>query len=113
VGLAACTAVAHQAGAFEDDEMLGDGGRGDAGAAGQGMDGQLAIAGEALEEGAAGGVGERFEEMVRDGWHERNNNHLVMDCQAGILGFRKFFGLAAKELMGTGTVGFAIAVAEA
>jgi hypothetical protein len=35
------------------------------------MHGLLAVAGEALEEGAAGGVGEGLEEIVRDGWHER------------------------------------------
>lgn len=81
MGLASFAAVAHKACAFEDDEVLGDGWLGDAGAASQGMYGLLAVAGEALEEGATGGVGECFEEMVSDGWHGQNDNQVVMDCQ--------------------------------
>ena len=61
VGFASLAAMAHQFGAFEDDEVFGDGGLRDAGVAGEGVHGLLAIAGEALEEGAAGGVGERLE----------------------------------------------------
>jgi hypothetical protein len=33
----------------------------------------LAVAGQPLEDGAAGGVGERSEQVVR-GWHGQNNS---------------------------------------
>lgn len=69
VGFTALAAVTHEAGAFEDGEMLGDGRLGDAGRGSQGMHSLLTVAGEPLEEGPAGGIGERFEEVVRDGWH--------------------------------------------
>ncbi len=52
-----------QAGGFEDAEMLRDGGEGDIERSGQFGDGRFTL-GEAGEDGAAGGVGERAESSI-------------------------------------------------
>ena len=62
VSFAAGTTVVYEFGALEDGEVLGDRGLGDAGLAGERVDGLLAVAGELLEDGSAGGVGERAED---------------------------------------------------
>ncbi|HUZ93511.1 MAG TPA: Ig-like domain-containing protein [Edaphobacter sp.] len=64
VGLAPIAAMAHQAGAFECGEVLGDHGLRDSGARGQGVNGEVAVAGEPFEERSSGGIGESFEDAV-------------------------------------------------
>lgn len=68
VGVAAMVAGLNQAGAAKDAEVLGDRRLRDAGVGGEVADGEGAVAGEALEEGAAGGVGEGVEDG--GGWRE-------------------------------------------
>lgn len=59
--------------------MLGDGGLGDAGVIGEHADGLFAVATEALEEGAARGVGEGLEDGVGCGSHrEKTHSQLAM-----------------------------------
>jgi len=71
VRFASCAAMAHQLCPLEDCQVLGDRGLGYAGAAGKGVNRLFAVAGEVLEDGTTGGVGESFEEIVSDGWHVR------------------------------------------
>jgi hypothetical protein len=71
VSLAPGAAVADELGALEYGEVLGDGGLGDAGVEREGVDGLLAVAGELLEDGAAGGVGEGAEDVIADGRRHR------------------------------------------
>jgi hypothetical protein len=61
IGVAAMVAGLDEAGIAEDGEVLGDGGLGDAGVGGEVADGERTVAGQALEEGSAGGVGEGVE----------------------------------------------------
>jgi hypothetical protein len=72
VGLAPAVSGADEAGVFEDTEVFGDGGLGDAGGVGEHADGLFAVAAEAFEEGATGGVGKRFEEGVGGGLHQES-----------------------------------------
>ena len=83
MGFTTLMAVAHKFCALEYDEMLGDGRLGDSGAAGQGVDGLLAIAREPLEDCPAGGVGKGFEDVICYGRHNQNHNQMVMGCQDG------------------------------
>jgi len=69
VGFAALAAMPYQLGPLKHGEVLGDGGLRNTGAIGQSVDGLLAVAGEALEDCPAGGIGERSENMVREDWH--------------------------------------------
>ncbi len=61
VGVAAVMAGLDQGGIAEDAEVFGDGRLGDAGVGGEVADGEGAMAGQALEDGAAGRVGEGVE----------------------------------------------------
>ena len=86
VGLAAGAAMVDEPGSFEDGEVLGDGGLGDAGVEGEGVDGLFALAGELFEERAAGGVGEGAEDVIgMSRLHRQNHSHLVMVCQEVLL----------------------------
>jgi hypothetical protein len=67
VGFAAVAAMANEFGAFEDGEMFRDGGLGDAGVKGEGVDGLFAGAGELLEEGSASGIGEGAKDAIGGG----------------------------------------------
>lgn len=59
---AAFASAIDEAGAFEDAEVAGDGGEGDAERFREGGDGALWLAGEGEEDAAAGGVGEGGED---------------------------------------------------
>jgi len=82
VGFAALVAMADEMCALEDDEVFGDGGLGDAGASGQGVDSLFAVARESFKDGPAGGVGESFEEVVRFGRHAETIANWLLVCQA-------------------------------
>ena len=64
VDFATVAAVANEPGAFEDGEVFGDGGLGDAGVGSEGVDGLFAVLGEVFEEVSAGGVGEGAEDGI-------------------------------------------------
>ena len=64
MGFASFVAMADQLCALEDGQMLGDGGLGDAGIAGEGVDGLFALPGQLFEDGSAGGVGEGAEDVI-------------------------------------------------
>jgi hypothetical protein len=68
---ASVAAVAHQAGALERREVLGDHGLRDTGALRQSVDGVVAVAGEPLEERPSGGVGESFEDAIGSVRHDQ------------------------------------------
>ena len=83
MSFAAGAAMAHELGALEHGEVLGDSRLRYAGKESEGVDGLFAAAGEVLEDGAAAGVGESAEDVICIGRrHEHNHNRLVMVCQA-------------------------------
>ena len=87
VGFTAVTAKADELGRFEDGEVLGDGGLGDSGGVSQGMDGLLAVAGELLEDGAPGRVGEGAKDGIGSGcFHAKTITIWLWVCQAQRLG---------------------------
>src|SRR5262249_44527731 len=69
--------VAHQAGALQDAEMLGNGWLGDAGMGREHAHGLLPLAAQPLEDGAPRRVGKGFEEVGVYGGH-RKHSSLVM-----------------------------------
>jgi len=69
MGLPALAAVAHKACEFELAQMFGDRGLGDVELLGQHPDGLLAAPCEALENRAARGIAEGFEQEVGRGVH--------------------------------------------
>jgi hypothetical protein len=72
VGFAAVAAMLDEFGAFEEGEVFGDGGLGDAGEGSEGVDCLFAVEGEVFVEAASGGVGEGAEEGIgAGGSHEK------------------------------------------
>src|SRR5689334_23609147 len=69
MGLPPRAAVAHEARLLEHAQVLGCGGLGDTGMVGQRMDRLLALAAQPLEDGAAGGIGQRSEHEIGRGGH--------------------------------------------
>jgi hypothetical protein len=71
MGFASFVAMADQLGALEHGQMLGDGGLGDSGVAGEGVDGLLAGPRQFFEDGSAGRVGESAEDGIGIGQRHR------------------------------------------
>ena len=65
--------MANELGALEYGEVLGDSGLRDAGAAGESVDGLLAVAGELFEDRPAGRVGEGAEDVIAGCRFHRKN----------------------------------------
>ena len=84
VSFASLAAMSYQPGVLEDGEVLGNGGLRYACVARQGVDGLLAVAGELLKNGAAGGIGKGTKHRIGvSRLHTQNHNHAVMVCQEG------------------------------
>ena len=72
VGVAACLALADEAGEAERLQVLRDGGLGNAGGGGQFDDGRLAFPRQTLEDGAAGRIGKSAEDFSDGGLLHRS-----------------------------------------
>src|SRR5262245_45495604 len=81
MGLAAGAPVLHEACLLQNAQMLGHRGLRHAGAFGEGVHGELAVAAQALEDRPAGRVGEAGEHGVRPGGHEEFITYWLWICQ--------------------------------